>query len=914
MLELVFTSAQNGLIPGRSGFCSVAWTEGMPQNLIGILENLSAYNVLYPPNDPRSANNPVCCAYQKIRFGGRELYVMSRIAFAGLDYTGRTNKIAHHIVIENESELDNLQYGPISAFLCEENFFTEWSTAPRLLPRRHNLKSALLSGFYAETYSALLGNPEWAGHIADTFMASSSDPGKYFYCEYDHETHGNSMLMLIAETVRLMRREYRTQFTFNTYFAAPSNDIHCFFRAALPDCQVLASVKRFKPSELISLISQTPLPPNTAQTPAVIAARSGIEPDYNEIVQQETTEEIFISPVPLNIENDTEKVLPLKTVKSAKMSNSSDNTFETAKTINPRVRLIIFIACAVLLLTIIAISSIIVLSKSPANNSEIQKEKTEKIKTDIKLEETEKEKTTPQKKPTLPPPAEKKKVEKINIPLPPAKKTINTAKTPAAKKNPPTTPNPKPAAKKLNKKTNNVTQAVKKNNKPLPQQPVLSAADGMKIFIGFTRGEKSFVLPEILHSTQKIDLKISSKWDDGIKIADISKFITKKNATSLTVYSINPLEFAPDKDNPSVMNVVLIDKSLEITEPSTPYSPRKKYIENLTFHTPHGKYIWNSKWRNAYIRHIPKGSVNKNFTYDKSKEEKLLKDYIDIANDDFRELKNHIDRWNKVILEYRKNTINLVVSDLKSITEDYEAFANSLFMPLKDMDFKSTNKLLSQLCRNLSGLNEDDTQKFKNYLQKQAASKIDEIKELRKKADLHSTNSAAYKKDKLIDEIRAQENSREKIKLNQQLQLLVSIVELENYISNINRINTLKNVHIELIGLLSELVNYKVDLWEEYKKANNHQIYLKIDKLTAKTSNLQELYRKQYNLNKQNKEKPLNNNIITAKQNLLDTLKKYSVSPQTKILENNKEFSNDTLEKICQELTAKVKRSPKRKK
>ena len=147
----------------------------------------------------------------------------------------------------------------------------------------------------------------------------------------------------------------------------------------MPDCQVLASGKRFKPSELISLISQTPLPPNTAQTPAVIAARSGIEPDYNEIVQQETTEEIFISPVPLNIENDTEKVLPLKTVKSAKMSNYSDNTFETAKTINPRVRLIIFIACAVLLLTIIAISSIIVLSKSPANNSEIQKEKTEKI-------------------------------------------------------------------------------------------------------------------------------------------------------------------------------------------------------------------------------------------------------------------------------------------------------------------------------------------------------------------------------------------------------------------------------------------------------------------------------------------------------------------------------------------------------
>ena len=60
MLELVFTSAQAGLIPGRSGFCSVAWTEGMPKNLVTILENMSGYNILYLPNDSRAANNPVC--------------------------------------------------------------------------------------------------------------------------------------------------------------------------------------------------------------------------------------------------------------------------------------------------------------------------------------------------------------------------------------------------------------------------------------------------------------------------------------------------------------------------------------------------------------------------------------------------------------------------------------------------------------------------------------------------------------------------------------------------------------------------------------------------------------------------------------------------------------------------------------
>ncbi len=904
MLELVFTSAQNGLIPGRSGFCSVAWTEGMPQNLIGILENLSAYNILYPPNDPRSAANPVCRAYQKIRLGGREFYVISRIAFAGLDYTGRTNKIAHHIVIENESELDNLQYGPISALLCEENFFTEWSGAPRLLPRRHSLKSAILSGFYAENYASWLGNPEWAGHIADTFMANSSNPAKYFYCEYDHETHGSSMLVLIAETVRLMRKEYRNKFTFNTYFAAPSNDIHCFFRAALPDCQALASVKRFKPSELISLISKTPLPSNIAQTPAVIAARSGIEPAYNEFVQQEATEEIFIPPAAVKIENNEEKVLPLKTVNAAKRTNLHNAAFESGKIPNPRVRLIIFISAAVLLLAIIAISSIIILSKSPANNSKPEEKNTETTNTNIKIESIKEKKPAPAepvKTPAPPPPPAKKKTEKNQVAqqsAPKQAKPAKTVKTPAKKKQ---ITSPKTPKKKTVKS-------------PSAKLSKLPPADGVKIFIGFVSNEKSFMLPETLRLTQKITLKLSSKWDDGIKITDTAKFVKRKNNTSLAVYPINPLELVPDKDNPSVMTVVLMDKSLEINEPSTPYSPRKKYIESIIFHTPQGKYIWHNKWQDDYTGHIPKGSINKNFTYDKSKEEKLLKDYIDISGDNFIELKNVIDKWNKAILENQKNTANTVVSDTESIVKDYKEFTNSLFMPLENMNFKNTNKFLNNFCRNLSGLDDEDTQKFKNYLIKETENKTSEIKTLRENAELHSTSNANYKKNNFIDEIKSKESLKQRVELNKKLQLIVSIVELENYVKNIRRIETAKNVHTELIKILSELVNNKVELWHEYMIANKIKNRTKTDKLTANSAKLLEIYRKQSNLNKQNKGKELNDEIAEAKQNLSETLKKYTISSYNKISDKNKKFDNETLEKIRKELTAKIERNPKRKK
>src|SRR5665213_3458916 len=99
-LELIYTSAPRGLRPGTSGFCTVAMTGRIPDPLVERLESLSGYRAVYPLGDPQAAQNPVVWAHWRVNVGDRPRSVLSRVAFAGADYSQRSNKFAHHIVVE----------------------------------------------------------------------------------------------------------------------------------------------------------------------------------------------------------------------------------------------------------------------------------------------------------------------------------------------------------------------------------------------------------------------------------------------------------------------------------------------------------------------------------------------------------------------------------------------------------------------------------------------------------------------------------------------------------------------------------------------------------------------------------------------------------------------------------------------
>lgn len=101
MLELIYTSAPRLLEAGKTGFGTLRCSKGMPRPLISYLERISTFD--------RSSGVDVLEYYTSFKMGSVFFHVFSRAGDCGADYTGRTNHIAHHFVVEEGTpEADGL--------------------------------------------------------------------------------------------------------------------------------------------------------------------------------------------------------------------------------------------------------------------------------------------------------------------------------------------------------------------------------------------------------------------------------------------------------------------------------------------------------------------------------------------------------------------------------------------------------------------------------------------------------------------------------------------------------------------------------------------------------------------------------------------------------------------------------------
>ncbi len=297
MFELIHTSTQQGLIAGRSGFATVAMTEGMPANLITPVENLSGYKPLFPPNHPDAAGNPVIYSYQRSQYGSMVLHVVSRIGAAGLDHTGRSNKIAHHLVFTRENEFDAIPHGAVSVARDRANFVTEWDKPAELLAVRHpGISAKELST--ADTWARYTGDAGWAGVVAEKFR---ENPEISFNLEFCIGTPAEDLLEMIAEVVMLLKHEEAAQFTFTTYFIKGSVGDAIFFRAMAEGAPQVAAIRRLKPESLLSVCrgGHGPVPAEYEDSPLVAAARTG------RFVQP------VVQPVELTVEPEVFREIPL---------------------------------------------------------------------------------------------------------------------------------------------------------------------------------------------------------------------------------------------------------------------------------------------------------------------------------------------------------------------------------------------------------------------------------------------------------------------------------------------------------------------------------------------------------------------------------------------------------------------------
>lgn len=265
--ELIYTSARKGLKLGSRGFCTVASTSGMAKSLADRLESLSGYKHVFSPGDPQVHLNPVNFSHVIIRVGGQQYHVLSRVADAGLDYTQRTNKLAHHVALE---PVELVSAGP--AWLLAQSGFMEarWDGEPRLLGAGRSLPQGELEPGVCRTWESITGDAGWGGYLAQT-MASGGAAFIIF-------RPGMDLLPLILEAQALLTPEQRWKATFSTYFTRLPPGADCRWRCILEGTPEARVAERSDGGAVIDLSRDMGAPPVGR---LVNAARSGVVPPSN---------------------------------------------------------------------------------------------------------------------------------------------------------------------------------------------------------------------------------------------------------------------------------------------------------------------------------------------------------------------------------------------------------------------------------------------------------------------------------------------------------------------------------------------------------------------------------------------------------------------------------------------------------
>jgi hypothetical protein len=266
--ELIYTSAPRGLKPGSHGFCTVVNTQGISTSLVQRLEALSGYRHAFPPQDPNARLNPVLFSHLIISMAGRPCHVLSRVCDAGLDHTQRTNKFAHHVVLDPR-ETSLASGGPAQLLAAPGFMQSTWDGVPRVLPTGRRPPTANSPATVCRAWQKITGDAGWGGVLAETASPASSRPAIIVY------RPGVDVLPLLAESLALLPPEIRWNVSFCTYFSKLPPGIDCQWRCVLEGSPEAVAAQRLAGALVIELGKPLGAAPSSG---LVQAARSGVAP------------------------------------------------------------------------------------------------------------------------------------------------------------------------------------------------------------------------------------------------------------------------------------------------------------------------------------------------------------------------------------------------------------------------------------------------------------------------------------------------------------------------------------------------------------------------------------------------------------------------------------------------------------
>jgi hypothetical protein len=156
--QLIYTSSPRLLEAGRTGFGTVAKHRDISGVLTGKLESISQFARLAGYNPDR-----IIYTHRILEAGARSYHVLSCIQNAGSDYSGRTNHIAHHLIVHAEEVASLSQRGvtPLDILYLME-WRTSWEGSSRFLDSKEevDLSNSIAHNF--SVWSSLTGKPDHA--------------------------------------------------------------------------------------------------------------------------------------------------------------------------------------------------------------------------------------------------------------------------------------------------------------------------------------------------------------------------------------------------------------------------------------------------------------------------------------------------------------------------------------------------------------------------------------------------------------------------------------------------------------------------------------------------------------------------------------------------------------------------------
>lgn len=268
-LELCYTSSPQGLLPGAHGYCTVAASAGLTGPMVQRLETLSGYRPMFGIGDARASSNPVAFSHLRMAFGGESRSVLSRVAYAGADYSGRINKFAHHLLLEHD---ERIAAGPAWLLNQDGLMRDEWPEPPRRIAQPREIPQGDSPPAICQLWQDTTGDAGWAGVLAEYHLL---DPAKPTYVIYDAARH--DALGMIGEAMAMLPLSRRWEVSFSTYFTDPPADAECGWRWVASETPMAERIRAGEiPGRVIDLLG-TLL--RAADSRYVRGAREGGMPD-----------------------------------------------------------------------------------------------------------------------------------------------------------------------------------------------------------------------------------------------------------------------------------------------------------------------------------------------------------------------------------------------------------------------------------------------------------------------------------------------------------------------------------------------------------------------------------------------------------------------------------------------------------